>query len=651
MAFLTRFTLMAVLIFGAAAADAMPPIEAYGDLPTMRSVSVGPDGNRVAYFSRNGGKEGALVYDLPQDKILGGVGTDKIKARSVYFIKPNYAVLVASDTLSVYGYRGRFEFSGAFAYNIEKEQLRLLLKRNEELYPAQGGLGRIVGVDPTDDYVYMPAYIGKTSALGALFRVNLETGKGRIAKRGTEATVDWFLDSDGDVVAREDFDDKRNIYSLYYYEKDSLTVRKIYEEKTRLRSIGLVGVKPDRSKLIVSLSPGDSDTYLLAEMDLDGNISEPIFQRQDRTIEGLVTGLNRTILGVRFAGLLPTYEFFDAGLQSKIEGVQSFFPDAAVHLVDWSSDFKKMAFSVAGGATAPTYYLYDAESNRLRTIGSRYNGIDDKDVGQVLTIEYKARDGEKIPSVLTLPPGWQPGKKRPTIIMPHGGPEAYDTVGFDWMAQFFANRGYIVLQPNFRGSAGFGQAFTSAGHGEWGKGVMQHDVTDGVQALIKGGYADPERICIIGASYGGYAALAGGAFTPDLYQCVAAIAPVADLPLMLIDEKRDSGSSSWVLDYWQRFIGDLKTEREKLKSISPSEHANAFQAPVLLIHGNDDTVVPLRQSVRMERALKQAGKEVTLVRLKGEDHWLSTGETRIETLRALDQFVARTLGGHQAQKK
>ena len=228
--------------------------------------------------------------------------------------------------------------------------------------------------------------------------------------------------------------------------------------------------------------------------------------------------------------------------------------------------------------------------------------------------------------------------------MPHGGPEAHDSVRFDWMAQYFASRGYVVLQPNFRGSDGFGAKYKLAGRGEWGRRIMQHDVTDAINSMIKTGWADKDRVCIVGASYGGYAALAGGAFTPDLYRCVAAIAPVADLPTMIYDERRESGSDSWVVTYWKRLIGDPRSERDKLKSISPSEHAAEFTAPVLLIHGNDDIVVPMHQSVIMERALKKAGKPVEFVRLKGGDHWLSTSETRLETLERLATFVDRHIG-------
>jgi dipeptidyl aminopeptidase/acylaminoacyl peptidase len=236
------------------------------------------------------------------------------------------------------------------------------------------------------------------------------------------------------------------------------------------------------------------------------------------------------------------------------------------------------------------------------------------------------------------------------VLLPHGGPAARDVDGFDWLAHALASRGYAVLQPNFRGSDGFGKAWEQAGHGEWGIGVMQHDLTDGVAALVAAGIADPERVCVVGASYGGYAALAGATFTPELYRCAAAIAGVADLAIMLSFERNTAGAASTTLSYWRMAMGVDETGAEsgsvteRLRAASPAAHAERVRAPVLLIHGRDDTVVPITQSRLMERALAAAGKDVQLVELDGEDHWLSGATTRLETLKVLDAFLAEHLG-------
>ena len=178
-------------------------------------------------------------------------------------------------------------------------------------------------------------------------------------------------------------------------------------------------------------------------------------------------------------------------------------------------------------------------------------------MGGVFEITYKARDGFDIQAIVTGPPYWNPGEGAPlpALILPHGGPASYDRFGFDWMAQYFANRGYLVLQPNFRGSTGFGRAFQDAGRGEWG-GKMQDDITDGVKALVSAKMIDPDRICIVGASYGGYAALAGGAYTPELYKCVIAISPISDLNQHGQSISMKYGRDSESYRSWRESIGD-----------------------------------------------------------------------------------------------
>ncbi|HRK69093.1 MAG TPA: prolyl oligopeptidase family serine peptidase, partial [Hyphomonas sp.] len=205
-------------------------------------------------------------------------------------------------------------------------------------------------------------------------------------------------------------------------------------------------------------------------------------------------------------------------------------------------------------------------------------------------------------------------------------------------AQFVASRGYVVLQPNFRGSAGFGKAFLDAGRGEWG-GKMQDDLTDGMAALDLAGIANKDRACIVGASYGGYAALAGAAFTPDVYKCSIAIAPVSDLNAMLQESRQKYGRDHWVISYWERAMADGDARRKKLQAISPVNAASQVNVPVLLIHGSDDTVVPISQSEQMDRALRAARKPVEFVRLKGEDHWLSIADTRLQLLAEVDRFL------------
>lgn len=624
-----------------AAADAAPPIEAYGELPTIRSMALSPDGAHVAYLLFQDGKEMMAVYELGKG-VAGAVSTEGMKANWVSFAGPRHVIINASETMRIIGYGGRDEYSAAFSYSLDDRKVIQLLARTDHLYPAQTGLGRVLGRSADEPRVFMPAFMGEAGDPAYdLLSVDLDSGFGRTIASGLSYTQDWIVDSNGVVLAREDYNEKEDKYQLLTRRDGEW--RKILEySDQKLFPFTLNGVKADGSALIIIDRAEESEFRTVRELSFEGEISPPIFERNDSEAERLIIDDNRAVIGAEFSGFYPGYDFYDAELEKAVAGVQDYFAGNSASLVSWTDDFSKLLFYVEGTDAAGDYYIFDPAHSAIERIAQSRPDISADDIGEVLTINYKARDGLTIPALLTMPTSGET-TGLPLIVMPHGGPEAYDAVGFDWLAQFFASRGYLVLQPNFRGSTGFGVAFRDAGRGEWG-GKMQDDITDGVNALINSGRADPNRICIVGGSYGGYAALAGGAFTPDLYKCVAAIAPVADVPAMLTDAKRENGRDSLVLDYWKEVIGDPKADREHLKAISPANHADAFKAPVLLIHGKDDFVVPIDQSERMESALKSAGKEVEFIRLKGEDHHLSKSETRLATLKALDAFVSKHIG-------
>lgn len=627
--------------------QAAPPLEAYGQLPTFRAMAISPSGSHLAYILSIGKDEALSVFDLTKGKITYQINTGNIKARSIYFPDRDHVILVGSQTKNLIRYRSdKLEYSGAHSINIKTKNIKQLLGKDKKIYGAQSGLGYIIGNYHGTNEVFMPAYVGSSSSgkpsLDVL-KVDLDTGRGKFHQKGNIHTRDWFVDVTGTVLAREDFDDTKNVYSIHAGRDGNLT--QIYTTTNKVRENGIVGVKLDRSALIVTLSSGGSYKSQLSELTFDGKLSPSDLMDKNLQIDTVLKDRNQFVIGVRYAGLIPNYKIMNPSLDRSIGMIQTIYPEASVSLESWSDDYQKLVVHISGSKIAPSFYVFDAQKNELKRFGnSTYVGVEDKDIAQIKTVKYKARDGLNITAIITRPPNWSENKKYPLITMPHGGPTSYDAVGFDWMAQFFASRGYIVLQPNFRGSDGFGSAFRTAGYGEWGRGAMQHDVTDGVKRVIEMGWVDPKRVCIIGASYGGYAALAGGAFTPELYACVAAIAPVSDLSRMIYDKRRERGRKSWVVDYWQMLIGDPRSNREKLNGISPAKNAHMFKAPVLLIHGLDDTVVPMKQSMVMDSALRKAGKNVKFVKLNGEDHWLSKSETRLQTLRELDIFVRESIG-------
>jgi dipeptidyl aminopeptidase/acylaminoacyl peptidase len=309
------------------------------------------------------------------------------------------------------------------------------------------------------------------------------------------------------------------------------------------------------------------------------------------------------------------------------------FDQVEAGIAGWSDDFKRVLVNTSGNGDSGTYYLVDLEAVRADLFGAARPAIADDQVGPISVFEYTAADGLGLDGILTLPPG-QEAEDLPLVVLPHGGPHAHDGEGFDWWAQAFASRGYAVFQPNFRGSTNRDEAFVRAGYGEWGR-KMQTDISDGVAELARKGIVDPARVCIVGASYGGYAALAGVTLQHDIYRCAVAVAPVADLEAFFLTNMRQSGRSRMV----RRSLAEEFGPARNFDAISPRQQAAKASAPILLIHGRDDTVVDFDQSREMAEALRHAGKPVRLVELEGEDHWLSRSATRQQMLEEAVAFV------------
>lgn len=638
----------AAICLAAGSAAAKPPLEAFGDMPAVRSPDISADGKYIAYISRLDGVDYLASYEVATGKNEPLIRLPDIKANGAYWVGSDYIILRASKMTTNGGMTKRYEDTAAFAYNIKTKNIVQLLVGTQGLYPYQTGLGRIIGIDPGGQHVYMPAYMDKmgTDPTLDLVKVSLESGRGtRVSGgQGLNGTLGWVMDSKARIVARVDFSDKQSLYQVRAYSPEGGN-RVIYSETTKQPSLSLVGFS-ERDDALVALKYEESDFPQMYEISLkDGALTGPLKTREGVELAGVINDENKVVMGVAYSGLYPSYELFDDQLNREVKAAIAAMPDSAVTLISWTDDWTKVLLYADGGAQPPRYMLYDRPGKRLSQVARARPDIKPEEIAEVVTVEYKARDGLPIPTLITWPVGVAADQRKnlPMIVMPHGGPESYDSVGFDWLAQFLANEGYVVLQPNFRGSGGFGASFAEAGYGEWGR-KMQDDVTDGAQALIKMGWADPDRTCILGWSYGGYSALAGGALTPDLYKCVVAIAGVSDLKTMLGHEKRENGPESRSYAYWESVIGDPDRDSDAIEAVSPYRLASNFKAPVLLIHGSDDMVVPDRQSELMEQALQAANKPVTFLRIGRDDHSLVAPESRNTALSEVAAFLKTHIG-------
>ncbi len=638
-----RIVFTAILILGlvlARGVAARVPVETFGAAPGIQNVSLSPDGTRVAYLMNRDGKAIMLVSALGKTGAKAkGVDISKIKARSVSWANDRFVLLRASKTLNTNLFKAnKVEFGAIFSYDTKTGKMVQLLTHAKGL-GLNSSLASIDRILPDENAVMMPAYTGKFKGerVRVLFRVDLRTGDGKIVARGHYLDTDYFIvDGTGKVIARVDFAPKKGVFTIKVLKNNIFQT--LYTEENDLVPMSVPGLSKDGKSLIVS-SYQDRDTRGLYTMSLtDGSISGPLLWRKGADLVATLTEPGTgVVLGAVFAGIAgPDYQFLDPGMAQTWASIKKALGGAMVRLVNWSRDRKKWLLYIEGGSTAGAYMLFDANSGQFSTVAILRPDIKPADIADVVTIAYRSKDGTRISALLTLPPGY---KKHPAplVVLPHGGPAAHDSLGWDWLAQAIANQGYLVLQPNFRGSDGFGSKFENAGNGQW-NGAVLDDITAGVKGLIKAGYADPKRVCIAGASFGGYAALAGLVFTPDLYSCAAAIAPVTDARAFVNFEAKAYGKNSESVTYWTKVMKGNNATTD-LDSISPAKHADAAKAPLLLIHGRDDTVVPITQSWSMARAMRRANKPVQLVELKGEDHWLSSVDTRTQTLRALIAFL------------
>jgi dipeptidyl aminopeptidase/acylaminoacyl peptidase len=455
---------------------------------------------------------------------------------------------------------------------------------------------------------------------------------------GSSQTRQFMLDEKGDVVARVDVNDRTNRWQLFTLEdgKEHMILEDVSEMGQPLRLYGLL---PDgRIAAVDQHEQGDRD--LLLAIDRKTGAKEPLHKTGGSDVGPINDVWFHRVIGVNWTEDLPKQAFFDEQLQGIYTQVQELFTDGYATLKSWSRDRARVLVFGERANDAGAWYVYEPAAKKLRSVGKRYPALTTAEsLGDRQSIRFKARDGTSVPAYLTLPVGVEP-KKLPMVLLVHGGPHARDTFQFDWWSAFLASRGYAVLQVNYRGSTGYGYDWFNAGRGKWGDGVIQTDVEDGADALVRNGTVDGARICIVGASYGGYAALAGATITPDRYTCAVSVAGVSDPERMRNNaDNSNEGKKAPISEWWRASMGDIK----HLRTVSPIENVDKVHIPILLMHGLDDSVVPIEQSRSMNGKLKRAGKDVRYVEMRGDDHWLSTAAMRTEMLSEVEKFLAEHL--------
>lgn len=478
-------------------------------------------------------------------------------------------------------------------------------------------LGAVVDNLPSDpDHVLMAAW-ERDGVLG-LHKVSIVDGSAVRIDRGNSATIGWST-LNGVPVLRYDINARGNLLTIHARAEGETDWR--FLRRTRITDapdFTWVGESGKPGVALIAARVEGEDVETIREMNLTTlEYGPPIHGRAGRDVlYGLKDSAGKFI-GAAFYGERLEYDFTEPQLVAHHRALNRFFDnDCDVHLTDVDTARNRFIAYITGPREPGSWFFYDREARAIVPIASRMR-LDFERLGVTEVVQVQTRDGAAIEAYLTAPPGGQPG---PLVALVHGGPEARDYRDWDRQVQALAAQGWWVIRPNFRGSSGYGLAFASEGWRRWGS-RMQHDVEDAVAHAIQLKGLDPARVGIMGTSYGGYAALMGPILRPDLYKAAISICGVADLPDMLTTERRDDDTPGQpIFGFWTKRIGVPGEDDAMLVEASPRRRATEFVCPVLLVHGETDSVVPVTQSRRMHDALRSAGKTVEYVEVGRAGH-------------------------------
>ena len=616
-----------------------------------------PDGRQYAIVTFRNGSPRITVFDrktFSERKSIVGFGTASIGW--VEFATDDTLLASITTEFRVEGGRIYWPTSRVISISITDRRPPVVLFENEtRMMSRTFRLNRVVDMMPNaPELVTMGGY---TKGDYDLFRVNIETGEAQKIANGTGYTMAWYTGADGLPSIRMDCTDKRcrrirayrpetndAPYSLKTAWKAFRTFERGNPDEETLLNLQPVGPtgKPDEFFVLDGRDGVPRRAVRRYNIRTDSFV-ETLYEDPDYDVTGaIIDPVTREYRGAQVWRDRVDYVLADAELQSHLDGINRFFEnDWNVSIREISRDRSAALLHASASDERGAYYLYDFATRETRKIGalnpSLHNAIDTT----TRRLDIPMRDGTSVTAYLTEP---EAATRHGLVVLVHGGPEARDVMDYDGDTQFMASRGYAVLRVNFRGSAGYGRAFAKAGYRNWG-GVMHTDLIDATKHVQAAGHGTPDTTCIMGHSYGGYAALLAGAKQPGLYTCVVAGAGPSDLNQILRDERKDHGSSSQQLAYWEKSIGDRKRDKARLADISPRRLAGAFDDPVLLVHGEWDRVVDVEHSRTMQRALEKAGKDVSYLELPGchhHSHWSSKSRRRYLT--QLEAFLGEHIG-------
>ncbi|WP_343806966.1 S9 family peptidase [Alteraurantiacibacter aestuarii] len=627
--------------------------ERFGSRGTILDISLSPSGQQIAFIMPGGPLE-EMVYliDLRPGGVQRPIAVDS---------NPNGFLTNcdwANEQYLLCNFRGTSKFGDMFigysrllVVSADGSGVREMGDgRDSRTYgPAQYGGGILsLDIEGKDNAILVQqvtgtrwggtrVYSGDSGA--TVNEIDLETLRSTQVMRPREVSAGYLTDENGDIrvmatrARRADGYMRDDDLEFSYMPVGSSNWRTLAPQRD-LNELDIIGVDTGRE---IAYALGEEDGYrALYSIRLDGSgQTTRLLAQEGYDIDNVVTiGRQRRVVGATFATDRRQFEYFDEDLRQLSQDLTQALPGSPlVEIIDASEDERRLLVLAHSDVDPGVIYLLDRNTNQMDEILPLRRELEGLPLSSVRSVRFAARDGVEIPGYLTLPPG-SDGKGLPAIVMPHGGPSSRDVWGFDWLAQYFAQQGYAVLQPNYRGSTGYGSAWEMEnGFQSWR--TAMGDVADAARWMVSEGIANSDQLAVVGWSYGGYAALQLGTTEPDLFAAIVAIAPVTDLGV-LRDDARDFVNYPAVSD----FLGGGSLIQEA----SPARNADRIQAPVLLVHAEYDENVPYRHSEIMQDALEDAGKSVTFVSFPDLDHSIRDSGARARMLAAAGSFLEENLG-------
>ena len=621
------------------------PLEYWAMRPVIRNVAVSPDGSQLALL-KIPSKDGEPVIEVYDAADLGKepfrMNADPMEITSFYWASDRDILFSLRQKV-----RDRIE---GFNQGVYETRLAVLDVETQKMRSFQGDRATINHILPKEPdkviiAVASDAADGPSARIRRSFRplayyeLDLRRGARKLLIRGKRSLAQVVFDGEGNPWLGRGFDEGSREFVWYHRKRGAsgwTEIRRHHEDS--FEAFTIVGFDVDSPGDLYALAHNGQDKLGLWSFNVDTRELEPLYRRSDVDIWNVFRHSNTwthpdQITGLWYGKDKLHRETFDDTEAATFTQLEAILPVAhRVSITSRSRDGATLTVSNTGPRDPGTHYLLKA--GRLQTIGSQQPLFKSEDLGDVRYITYKARDGRTIPGYLTVPQGEAPF---PLVVMPHGGPFVSEVVEFDKWAQLLANQGYLVLQPQYRGSRNYGLEFYQAAFVEGGQGgfKMQDDKDDGALHLVKEGLADRDRIAMFGWSYGGYAALVAASRTPQIYQCVVAGAAVSD-PNMQVNYYRFS------------MRGAQREEQLRMwdDSVSPLDEAGKVNVPMLIVHGSVDQRVPPDHAKKYLKLLDEHDKPYQYLELEGADHFSNTlfYNHQLDFFTAMTDFLANDCG-------